>query len=131
MTEEIKKKILIVDDEPAFTEMVKLNLEATGDYEVLIINDSSSAINAALQYQPDVIILDVIMPEPEGPDVLFYLRNHQELRNIPVIFFTATLRKDEVTADPAGYGGYVFLAKPSSLKELISCIESQKPRDGK
>ncbi len=127
MPNSIKKKVLVVDDEPAFTELVRFNLEATGVYQVMVENNSSAAINAALQYRPDVILLDVIMPEPEGPDILFRLRNHPDLKRIPVIFLTATVRKGEIGLDPSEHGGYVFLAKPSSLQELITCIESQLP----
>lgn len=125
MTEIIKKKILVVDDEPGFTEMVKFNLEATGRYRVLVENNSTFALQAALQFKPDVILLDVIMPEPEGPDVLFQLRNHPVVKHVPVIFLTATVRKGEVDSQTSANVGYVFLAKPSTLKELIACIESQ------
>jgi len=129
MSDEIKKRILIVDDEPGFTELVKFNLEATGQYQVLVENNSSVAVQAALDYLPDLILLDVIMPEPEGPDVLFQLRNHDRLKKIPVIFLTATVRRAEAEDQEAGETGYVFLAKPSTVQELIRCIESQLQRE--
>ena len=118
------KKVLIVDDEADFTAMVKLNLEATGAYQVLVENNSSAAFFAALEYRPDIILLDIIMPEPEGPDVLFQLRNDPQLKSIPVIFLTATVRRKETKEGPPS-NDYVFLAKPCTLRELIATIEAQ------
>ena len=120
-----KKRILIVDDEVAFTEMVKLNLEATGNYTVKIQNDASKAIHSVLSYHPDLILLDIIMPEAEGPDVVYQIRKNEEIRDTPIIFLTATVTRDEVNAEDGKIGGHKFLAKPSTVGELIDCIERQ------
>ena len=118
-----KRKILVVDDEEGFTDMVKLTLEATGRFEVRIENQGAEALNAALQYKPDLILLDVIMPDLEGPDVLVELKSHKNAKDIPVVFLTATVRKDEVDAQGGGdIAGHAFLAKPSTLDELVTCI---------
>ncbi len=118
-----KRKILIIDDEPHFTRMVKFNLEETGEYEVAVENEASHGVEAAMDYNPDVILLDVIMPGMEGPDVIFQLKNTESVKHIPVIFLTATVTKDEVEANHGTIAGYSFLAKPTSLTELIDCIE--------
>jgi DNA-binding response OmpR family regulator len=68
MSEE-KKKILIIDDERAFSVMLQLNLSSWEQYEVIIENDSRNALKTALQFIPDLVLLDVIMPHLEGPDV--------------------------------------------------------------
>jgi len=120
-----KHKILIVDDEHGFTDMVKLNLEATGRFEVKIENISNQALNAAALFKPDLILLDVIMPEVEGPDVLNEIRNNELTQNIPIIFLTATVTKEEVDAEQGRIGGHSFLAKPSSISELLSCIDER------
>ncbi len=120
-----KKKILIIDDEIAFTEMVKLNLEESGNFIVKIENDSSQALQAALLFFPDLILLDVIMPDIEGPDVVAMFRQEPLLRNVPVIYLTATIRKDEARAWDESEGGSVFLAKPCSVHELITAINAQ------
>jgi len=117
------KKILIVDDEPDFTMMVKFNLESAGPYHVLVENRATSAINAALNFLPDVIILDIIMPEAEGPELLAQLREHPLLSRIPVIFLTATMRANEVDMNPPPSSDYVLLAKPGTVRELVDCIE--------
>jgi DNA-binding response OmpR family regulator len=116
-------KILIVDDEPGFTEMVKLNLEATGRYNVRIENDSKKAEFAALEYLPDIILLDIIMPDMEGPDIVDEIRKHNIIKKVPIVFLTATVTHDEVKAQGGCIGGHKFLAKPTTVKELIDCIE--------
>lgn len=120
-----KKKILIVDDEKNFTRMVKLNLEATGQYDVMIENDAKSVLKTAQEYMPDLVLLDVIMPDIEGPDVLCQLRQHETFRHTPVVFLTATVTKEEVNSQEGFIGGHVFLAKPGSVSELVTCIERQ------
>lgn len=118
-----KKKILVIDDEPSFTEMLKLNLEETGRFFVKCVNDPHQALETALLFLPDLILLDVIMPDIEGPDVLSMLKEEPLLRNIPIIFLTATVRKDEASEDDGLIGGHLFLAKPCSLSELINAID--------
>ena len=118
-----KRKILIVDDEKNFSEMVKLNLEATGQYEVKIETDPRGALCVALQYQPDLILLDVIMAKKEGPDVAAEFKRDPSVKNIPVIFLTATVTQQEVDREGGIIGGYHFVAKPSSLDILVGAIE--------
>ncbi len=120
-----KKKILVIDDERGFTKMVKLNLEAAGDYEVKIQNNPLDAMQSAIEFKPDVILLDVIMPELEGPDVVYQFKNNDLLKDIPVIFITANITKEEVEAQEGFIGGHAFLAKPGTIEELIACIEKQ------
>ncbi|HBG60462.1 MAG: hypothetical protein A2Y03_04165 [Omnitrophica WOR_2 bacterium GWF2_38_59] len=118
------KKVLIVDDEKGFTSMLKLNLESIGAFEVKVVNESKYALMTAKQFLPDVILLDIIMPEKEGPDVAIEIRNDPTLKNIPIVFLTATITRDEVQSQNGWIGGNIFVAKPSSLKELLASIES-------
>ena len=119
-----KKKILIIDDEVAFTEMVKLNLEATGRFVVKIENDPRTALQLAVSFFPDLILLDIIMPDIEGPDVIAMFREDPVLRDVPVIFLTATIRKNEAHEQDGLIGGRSFLAKPCSVNELVSAIDA-------
>ncbi len=118
-----RRKILVVDDEKGFTAMLSLNLESTGDYEVRVENNPKSAIPVALQYRPDLILLDIIMPNMEGPDVAIALKKQSELKDIPIVFLTATVTKEEVDAHGGKIGGHHFVAKPSRLSDLIYSIE--------
>ena len=117
------RRILVVDDEPNFANMVKFNLEATGSYEVRVESSGSRALMTALRYQPDLVLLDVIMPDKEGPEVMFQFRLSNETRHIPIVFLTATVTKQEVDAQDGMIGGHAFLAKPGSVSELVNCIE--------
>ncbi len=118
-----KKRILIIDDEPGFTRMVKMNLEKTGDFEVREENRATNALAVARDFKPDLILLDVIMPALDGGDVASHFRNDRTLKDVPIIFLTATVSKREAgTSGLLNSGGCLFLAKPVSLDHLIKCI---------
>lgn len=119
----MKKRILVVDDEVALTRMVKLNLEQTGNYEVRTENQGSMAIAAAREFKPDLIMLDVMMPDMTGDEVAAQLKEDPELEHIKYIFMTAIVTKDETGAAGSTIGGNVFLAKPVKTEELVAAIE--------
>ena len=124
-----KKRILIIDDEPGFTRMVKLNLEKTGFFEVREENKATYAIPAAREFKPDLILLDVIMPSMDGGDVAAHIKNDRQLRDIPVVFLTATVSQRETGEVGLNSGGELFLGKPVSVETLIKCINenTRKP----
>lgn len=83
------RRVLLVDDEPAFTRMVKRNLEADGNYAVKAVNESPNAYTEACSFHPDIILLDVVMPQADGGDVATQIRNHPKTKHIPIIFVSA------------------------------------------
>ena len=118
----MKKRILVVDDGVAQTTMVKVNLEKTGKYEVRTENAALKAIDAVKDFQPDLILLDIMMPDKPGDDIAMELQDDPRLSTIPIIFLTAMVSKDE-TENMGGYiGGRRFLAKPVTNKELEQVI---------
>ena len=119
----MKKRILVVDDEPALTKVVKMNLERTGDYEVRTENQGSKTVDAAREFKPDLIFLDVMMPDMSGDEVSAQLREDPELAKIKQIFMTAIVTRDETDAMGSNIGGNEFLAKPVKKEELIATIE--------
>jgi len=119
-----KKTILIVDDEEDFCHFVKLNLEQTGRYEVLTANSGADGISIANRNQPDLILLDIIMPNMTGTQVAEMLRNDKATRNIPIIFVTAIVKRGEVGAMDYQFGGNYFVFKPVKLDELLHEIET-------
>jgi len=118
-----KKKVLIVDDEAAFTSIVKLTLEGQQGYEVCVENDSLKVIETARKFWPDIIILDVVMPKLDGGEVHTQLLADPVLKHIPVIFLTAIVRQKEVDEHKGVIGGSVYLAKPVSAEALAKAIE--------
>jgi two-component system, OmpR family, response regulator len=126
-----KKRILIIDDEPSFTRMVRLNLEKSGFFEVREENKATAALNAAREFKPDLILLDVIMPNMDGGDVAANIQADRMLKGTPIVFLTATVSQRE--AGPGGFtsGGSLFLAKPISVEKLIQVINelTNKPEN--
>ena len=119
----MKKRILVVDDEVALTRIIKLNLERTGNYEVRTENMGSMAVPAAKEFKPDLIFLDVMMPDMGGEDVVALFKEDPVLSNIAVIFLTAIVTKEETQSKETDIGGNLFLAKPVNTLELIATIE--------
>jgi len=117
-----KKTILIIDDEEDFCHFVKLNLEQTGNFEVLTANNGADGINMAQRYQPDLVLLDIIMPTMTGTQVAESLRNDKATKDIPIIFVTAIVKRGEVGARDYQFGGNYFVFKPVKLDELIKEI---------
>jgi CheY-like chemotaxis protein len=118
-----KKRIMVVDDEPSITRLLKLNLEQTGRYEVCGINNAALALSAAREFQPDLILLDVMMPHVSGDELANQLQASPRLKNTPIVYLTALATPGEVSAHGGLIGGLPFLAKPVDLPEVIGCIE--------
>lgn len=119
----MKKRILVVDDEPVLTRMVKMNLERTGKYEVRTVNQGAMALKAAHEFMPNLIFLDVMMPDMSGDEVSQQLREDPVLAGIKVVFMTAIVTKAETSEMGGNIGGNEFLAKPVKTEELIATIE--------
>jgi CheY-like chemotaxis protein len=118
-----KKRILAVDDKASSTRLVKLYLERTNDYVVREENDPRTALSAAEEFQPHLILLDVKMPGLDGWDLAGCFRASPKLKAVPIVFLTAAVTKGEVKASGGGFWGYPFLAKPFVLKEMVACLK--------
>lgn len=90
------KRILYVEDEPDIQAVAKLALEAIGGFEVKICSSGKEALESAVAYSPDLILLDVMMPGMDGPATLKALRGLPELAHTPVIFMTAKVQPQEI-----------------------------------
>ena len=117
-----KKKILLIDDEEDFCFFVKLNLEKTGKFEVLTTTSGSKGIILASKEQPDLILLDIIMPEISGGQVAEQLLESPKTKDIPVLFITAIASRREVQSQEGIIGGRQFLAKPVTPEEILAKI---------
>jgi CheY-like chemotaxis protein len=118
-----KKRILAVDDEAANTRLMKLYLEQTNDYVVREENNARSALAAAEEFQPHLILLDVMMPGMDGGELATCIKASSKLKDVPIVFLTAAVKKGEVKAGGGQIGGHSFLAKPVVLTEVVACIK--------
>jgi|LWDU01.1.fsa_nt_gi DNA-binding response OmpR family regulator len=118
-------KILVVDDETTLTRMLKLNLENTGQFEVRTENKGSRTLTAAHEFKPDLILLDIMMPDMMGSEVAEKLLEDKKLKDIRIIFLTALISKHETETSDGRIAGRAFIAKPVSIEELIEFIEEE------
>ena len=117
-------KILAIDDEVMFVDLVKMNLEKEGQFEVRVETNPNNALSAALEFKPDVILLDYIMPEKDGGEVAAQFSVSPDLKHIPVIMMTALMSPEET--DELGYKETptgIVLPKPISVEVLKTCIK--------
>ncbi len=124
----MKKRILIVDDEAAFGRIVKLNLEETGRYEVVTETKGPQALAVARKFKPDLILMDIVMPDLDGGDACREIKSDPVLKNIPIVFLTAIVTEREAVSQKSVMGGYPLLAKPIAVEKLIDCIEKNTTR---
>ena len=118
-----KKRILVVDDQPANTRLLKLHLEKTNQYEVREENNPKAALSAAETFQPHLILLDVMMPGVDGGEVAARIQASPKLKDVPIVFLTAAVTKGEVDARGGRLGGFPFLAKPVVLSDVTACLK--------
>ena len=117
-----RKKLLIVDNEQELTDMLKTALEELGGFHVRTENNPSFAVEAAKQFQPDLILLDIKMPELDGADVILRIKNDPALTRIPVVFLTGNVTENECTARGMKIGNCRFLPKTMRLNNLVACL---------
>lgn len=105
--ENVKKKILLVEDDTALAAVYRARLELEG-FEVNEVHNGEDALSIALEYKPDLILLDAMMPKISGFDVLDILRNTPETTNMRVIMLTALSQpKDKERAEQLGVDEYL------------------------
>ena len=110
-------RILVVDDEPDAIELIRFNLKASG-YEVLTAEDGEEALVKARKFSPDMILLDVMLPEIDGLEVCKILRRDPATASLPIIMLTAKASEiDRVLGLEFGADDYV--TKPFSPRELM------------
>lgn len=113
-------KVLVVDDESEITDIVEAFLTEAG-YSVSVENDPTKAVGTVLQALPDVILLDIMMPNMDGYDVCQQIKNHAELSHIPIIFLTGKDRADDMGRS-FRVGGDMFIKKPFSCERLLEIV---------
>jgi two-component system, OmpR family, alkaline phosphatase synthesis response regulator PhoP len=116
-------KILVVDDEKDIVDLLKYNLEREKEFEVITALNGKEAIEQATENKPDLMLLDIMMPEINGFEVCKKLKNSPITSNIPVIFLTAKENEiDEIIGLELGADDYI--QKPISPRKVIARIKS-------
>ena len=121
-----KPRILVIDNNRDFTYSAKVALERTGHYSVWQDNKPARAHHTAQRVKPDLILLDIAMPETDGGEVAARIESDPTLHRIPVVFLTALVTKAEARSGLQIHG-HPFLAKPISIPDLVAGIERNLP----
>lgn len=120
-----KKKILVIDDEVDIVNLIKVRLELN-NYHIVPLYTSKRSLEITKREKPDVILLDVMMPDKDGYEVCKELRSDKETRNIPVILFTAkTDQKEYIKTGSKSVGADDYILKPFEVDDLLTKIDNQ------
>ena len=116
-------KVLIIDDEVDFCYFVKKNLMHDGMFDVIIATNGQDGIELAKNEEPDIILLDLFMPDMPGEDVAAVLKENAATADIPILFVTALASNDDIVDNEENkIGNNYILPKPIRTKKLIETI---------
>ena len=122
----MKKRILIVDDDVAGSCLLKTSLERTQAYAVAVENNPTRTLETARWFHPELVLLDVVMPEMDGGDVMEVLTHDPELQGkVTVVFMTSIVSASEATRGPIG--GFRYIAKPVRASDVHQLFEVSTP----
>ena len=122
-----KSRVLIIDNNRQFTRSARLLLQHAGRYVACEENDARRALETARSFKPDLVLLDLIMPQVDGPEVATELESDWMLHGVPIVFLTALITREEAS-DGRRVEGHRIVAKPVSGSELIQIVEENLPR---
>jgi CheY-like chemotaxis protein len=120
-----KKRILVVDDDRAVTHVLVRILEITGSYEVRAVNHPTKAVEAAREFRPDLIVLDIIMPTLDGGEVLAELRGDKEFSDLRAIFLTGLVSSEEIGGEGYEISNHPVIPKPVSADTFRAVVAGQ------
>ena len=118
-----KHKILIIDDDVNLTRMLKLNLDESNKFDTRTLNDGKLAIDLIKEFMPDLVLIDVMMPDIQGNEIADMILNDDEIKHIKIVFLTAIVTKNEIPEESKTIGGRKFIAKPVKVDDLIATID--------
>ncbi|MEA2452906.1 MAG: hypothetical protein QOG04_1616 [Actinomycetota bacterium] len=116
-----EKRILIADDDPVILRLIQVNLELEG-YQVLLANNGQEAVDLATAENPDLVILDIMMPRLDGYQACEQLKASDVTKEIPVIFLSAKAQQGDIEKGQS-YGVAAYLTKPFDPTELLEVVE--------
>ena len=121
-----KWRILIIDNNRQFGRRAHSILQNAGEYVVCDINDPWRALEAARSFKPDLVLVDLFMPQEDGIDVAVELEADRALRDVSIVFMTALITREEAS-DGRRVNGHRLVAKPRSSSDLLRIVEENLP----
>ena len=121
-----KPRILIVDNSSLFARSARLLLDQSGKYVACTVIDPRRALETARSFKPDLVLVDLIMPQQDGPEVAAQIGADWTLHGVPIIFLTSLITAEEAKDGRRVYG-HRILPKPTSSSELIKVVEENLP----
>jgi CheY-like chemotaxis protein len=121
----MKKRILLLDDEMDFADVMRMTLELSGQYEVRTAVRSPTFLHVARDFKPDLILLDCMMPGLDGGQVAGLLQADPQLKDTPFMFLTATADEIEHRVSRCHSGVQTYLPKTIELDDLMKVIEEK------
>ena len=121
-----KSRILIVDGNSRFARSAQLFLEHTGNYIACAVNDPRRALETARSFKPDLILLDLIMPQADGTEVAAQITSDWMLHSVPIVFVTELITRQEAR-DGRRIEGHRVVPKPTRGFDLIRVVEENLP----
>jgi two-component system OmpR family response regulator len=121
-----KPRILIVDDNPRFSHSARLILQESGQYVVCEENDAASAVETARSFRPDLILLDLVMPQLDGAEVAAQVESDWALHGVPIVFVTGLVTRDEAR-NGQRIDEHRVVSKPVSSFDLLGAVEESLP----
>jgi len=127
MSSDTLQRILYVEDEPDIQAVARIALETVGGFTVQICSSGEDALQTAIEFAPDLLLLDVMMPGMDGPTTLQELRNLPDLANTPAVFMTAKVQPQEIEQFKS-FGALDVIPKPfdpMTLSDQITLVWQQ------
>ena len=115
------RKVLVIDDESGFVDAVKMLLEANG-YTIISAGNGAEGFDKAVKENPDLILLDLVMPKVNGIETLSKLKSDVRTSLIPVIMLTAKTDREYIL-DAGRLGAVDYIVKPVSMQELSASVK--------
>lgn len=121
-----RPRILIVDNNSQFARSARLLLDQSGKYVTCTVIDPRRALETARNFKPDLVIVDLIMPQADGIEVAAQLEADWALHGVPIVFLTSLITAEEAKDGRRVYG-HRILPKPTSGSKLIELVERSLP----
>jgi len=121
-----RPRILIVDNNSKFARSARLLLDQSGNYIACTVIDPRRALETARSFKPDLVLVDLIMPQEDGPEAAAQLEADWALHGVPIVFFTSLITAEEAKDGRRVYG-HRILPKPASNSELFELVEQNLP----